>query len=93
MSEELRIVATCPKCKSVFDVIKQSNKSSAEQERKQGAVDALNSVEFRQSLLQAKVTELEKIKSNFLDERHEYLNKETIQIKEYIELRLKELKG
>jgi len=64
-----------------------------EEGRKQGAVDALNSVEFRQSLLQAKVTELEKIKSNFLDERHEYLNKETIQIKEYIELRLKELKG
>jgi hypothetical protein len=41
MSEELRIVATCPKCKSVFDVIKQSNKSSAEQERKQGAVEEL----------------------------------------------------
>jgi hypothetical protein len=41
VSEELRIVATCPKCKSVFDVIKQSNKSSAEQERKQGAVEEL----------------------------------------------------
>jgi hypothetical protein len=41
VSEELRIVATCPKCKSVFDVIKQSNKSSAKQEREQGAVEEL----------------------------------------------------
>jgi hypothetical protein len=47
------------KCYDIDDVIFSGR--DMKEARKQGAVDALNSVEFRQLLLQAKVTELEKI--------------------------------
>jgi hypothetical protein len=83
MSEKLRIVATCPKCKSVFDVIKQSNKSSAKQERKLGAVEEL---ELDISWLK----DLEDYAYLF-SHKGEMLNRITMR-KEYQNKRLKDLK-